>query len=77
MLKINLQCSLRKSTTVLQLLDCSIVILEGILEDVMVSIDCWEYPTNLWVFQPKEKITRYPLILVRPWLATTNAYISC
>ena len=39
MLKLNLQGTLRKSTTVLQLADRSTVTLEGIVEDVMVSID--------------------------------------
>jgi len=39
MLKLNLQVSLRKTTTVLQLADHSIVTPEGIVEDMMVSID--------------------------------------
>ena len=39
MLKLNLQGSLRNTTTVLQLADHSTVTLEGIGEDVMVSID--------------------------------------
>ena len=43
----------------------------------MVSIDSWEYPTNFLVLQPKAKITSYPFILWRPWLATVDAYISC
>lgn len=49
---------------------------EGIVEDVMVSIDSWEYPTDLLVLQPKPKLTRYPLIVGRPWLPTVDAYIS-
>ena len=47
------------------------------MEDVMVSIDSWEYPTNFVVLQPKEKLIGYPLILSRPWLGTADAYISC
>ena len=39
MLKVNLQGSLRKTTTVLQLVDHSTMTPEGIVEDVMVSID--------------------------------------
>jgi len=50
---------------------------EGIVEDVMVSIGSWEYLANFLVLQPKAKLIGYPLILGRPWLATTNAYISC
>lgn len=76
-LKLNLQGSLRNTTIVLQLVDHSIVIPEGIVEDVMVSIDFWEYPTDFPVLQPKENLTGYPLILGRPWLAIANAYISC
>ena len=50
---------------------------EGILEDVLVSVDFWEYPADFLVLQPKEKLTGYPLILGRPWLATVDAYIIC
>ena len=49
MLKLNLQVSLRKTTTVLQLADCSIVTPEGIVEDVMVSIESWEDPVDFLV----------------------------
>ena len=77
MLKLNLHGSLRKTTTMLQLADRSIVTPEGIVEDVMVSIDSWEYPADFLVLQPKAKLTRYPLILGRPWFAIADAYISC
>eukprot|EP00253_Pinus_taeda_P034880 PITA_34880 len=49
MLKLNRQGSLRKTTTVLELADRSTVTPEGIVEDVMVSIDSWKYPTNFLV----------------------------
>jgi hypothetical protein len=77
MLKLNLQGSMRKTSTVLQLADRSTVTPEGIVEDVLVSIDSWEYPADFLVLQPKAKLTGYPLILGRPWLATADAYISC
>ena len=77
MLKLNLLGSLRKATTILQLADCSIVTHEGIVEDVMVSIDSWEYPVDFLVLQPKANLTSYTLILGRSWLATADAYISC
>ena len=60
----------------LQLTDRSILDPDGIFEDVMVSIDSWEYPTYFLVLQPKTKFNGYPLILGRPWLATADAYIS-
>jgi len=77
MLKLNRQGSLRKTTTVLQLADHSTVTPEGIVEDVMISIDSWEYPIDFLILQPKAKLTVYPLILGRPWLATADSYISC
>ena len=43
----------------------------------MVTIDSWEYPTDFLALQPKTKFNGYPLILGRPWLATTDSYISC
>jgi len=49
MLKLNLQGSLRKTTIVLQLADHSTITPEGIMEDVMVSIDSWEYPIDFLV----------------------------
>ena len=61
----------------MQLADRSTVTPEGIVEDVMVSIDSWEYPIDFLVLQPKAKLTGYPLILGIPWLATADAYISC
>lgn len=76
MLKLNLQSSLRKTLTFLQLADHSTVTHEGIVEDVLVSVDSWEHLTNFLVLQPKEKLTRYPLIFGRPRLATVDAYIS-
>ena len=77
MSKLNVQGTLRKTTTVLQLADRSIVTSEGIVEDVMVTIDSWEYPIDFLVLQPKTKFNGYPIILGRPWLASANAYISC
>jgi len=43
MLKLNLQGALRKTITMLQLVDRSTIALEGVVEDLMVSIDYWEY----------------------------------
>lgn len=72
MLKLNLQGSLRKTSTVLQLADRSTVTPEGIVEDVLVSVDSWEYPADFLVLQPKAKLTGYPLIFGRPRLATAG-----
>jgi len=61
----------------MQLANRSTVAPEGVVEDVMVSIDSLEYPTDFLVLQPKAKFNGYPLILGRPWLDTVDAYISC
>jgi hypothetical protein len=62
---------------VLQLADRSIINLEGILEDIIVSIDSWEYPVEFMILQPKTNLQGYHLILGRPWLGTIDAYIGC
>eukprot|EP00253_Pinus_taeda_P029834 PITA_29834 len=49
MLKLNLQSSLRKTSTVLHLADRFTVTPEGILEDVLVSVDSWEYPADFLI----------------------------
>eukprot|EP00253_Pinus_taeda_P018466 PITA_18466 len=66
MLKLNLQSSLRKTSTALQLVDHSTVTPEEIVEDVLVFVDSWEYPMDFLVLQPKAKLIGYPLILGRP-----------
>jgi hypothetical protein len=72
---LNLQ-NLRPTTTVLELADRSKVVPEGILEDITVSLDSWEYPVDFLVLQPKANLGGHPLILGRPWLATADAFIS-
>ena len=68
---------MRDTPTFLQLQDRSIVKPEGMLEDIIISIDSWEYHTDFLVLQPKSQSNGYPLILGRPWLAITDAYIGC
>ena len=68
---------LRPTPTILQLADRSTVKSVGMLEDVIVSTDLWEYPVDYMVLQPKDNLGGYPLILGRPWLSTVDAYIAC
>ena len=77
MLRLNLIDLLRHTPTVLQLADKSTVSPEGVLEDITISIDSWECPTDLRVLQPKAKLCGYPLIFGRPWLPTADAHIGC
>ena len=76
MLKLNIQGSLRKTTIVLQLAYRSTIAPEGVVEDVMVSIDSLEYLVDFLVLQPRTKFNGYHLILRRPWLATVDASVS-
>eukprot|EP00253_Pinus_taeda_P016213 PITA_16213 len=69
--------NIRSTSTILELADRSKVVPEGILEDIIVSLDSWEYPVDFLILQPKTNLGGHPLILGRPWLATANAFIGC
>eukprot|EP00253_Pinus_taeda_P013839 PITA_13839 len=62
--------------TLLQLADRSIIKPDGVLEDISVSLDSWEYPVDFMILTPKSNLGGHPLILGRPWLATADAFIS-
>jgi len=49
----------------------------SVLDDIMVTLDSWEYPIYFLVIQPKTNMEGHPVILGRPWLAITHAFISC
>lgn len=68
---------LKPTPTVLQLADSSTVQLDGMIEDVVVTLDSWEYPTYFMILSPKDTLGGYPVILGRPWLSTTDAFIGC
>eukprot|EP00253_Pinus_taeda_P004662 PITA_04662 len=63
--------------TLLQLADRSIIKPDGVLEDILVSLDSWEYLVDFMILTPKGNLGGHPLILGRPWLATANSFISC
>ena len=69
--------ALEPTSTLLELANRSLIRREGIVQDILVSIDSWEYPTNFVVNNPKNKMDGHPLIFGRPWLATADAYIGC
>lgn len=66
MLNMNLQSSLRHTPTILQLGDSSIVCPEGMLKDITIIIDSWEYPMDFIVLDTKSKLSGYPLIFGMP-----------
>ena len=63
--------------TLLQLADRSIIKPDGVLEDISISLDSWEYPVDFMILTPKSNLGGHPLILGRPWIATADAFISC
>ena len=69
--------NLRPTPTVLELADRSTIKPEGILDDLVILVDSWEYPADFLVLQPKSQLGGHPLILGRPWLSIANACISC
>ena len=56
-------------------------ILKGIVEDVLVKIDKFYYPVDFVVLDIEEPMAestnQVPIILGRPFLATSNAIIKC
>jgi hypothetical protein len=74
---LQLQDEVRETPTILELVDRSTIKPEGVIEDLSISVESWNYPVDFTVLQPKTKLGGHPLILGRPWLATTDAFISC
>ena len=68
---------LRPTPTILQLADSSTVTPDGMIENIVVTLDSLEYPIDFMILSPKVNLSSYPVILGRPWLATCNANISC
>ena len=52
--------------TVSELADRSTIKPEEILDDLVISVDSWEYPTDFLVLQPKSQLGGHPLILGSP-----------
>jgi hypothetical protein len=74
---LQLKNEIRDTPTILELADRSTIKPEGVIEDLIISVESWNYPADFVVLQPKTKLGGHPLILGRPWLATTDAFISC
>jgi hypothetical protein len=69
-----------KSTSVTLLLaDRYVKVPRGIVEDVLVQVDKFIYLVDFIVLhtQPVEACNSFPVILGRPFLATSNALINC
>ena len=65
-----------ETSTILQLANSSTIKPDGMIEDVIVTLNSWEYPIDFFVLSPKANMGGYPLILGIPWLAIVDAYIA-
>eukprot|EP00253_Pinus_taeda_P036568 PITA_36568 len=74
---VQLKNLIRETPTILELADRSTIKLEGVIEDLVISVEYWNYPDDFVVLQTKTKLGGHPLILGRPWMATADAFISC
>ncbi|KAL9350735.1 hypothetical protein Peur_057990 [Populus x canadensis] len=70
---------LKPTSVTLLLADRSVKVPRGIVEDVLVQVDKFIYPVDFIVLdtQPVEACNSFPVILGRPFLATSNALINC
>ncbi|XP_022859157.1 uncharacterized protein LOC111379951, partial [Olea europaea var. sylvestris] len=71
---------LKPTTTTLRLADRSVKVPRGVVEDVLVQIDKFYYPVDFLVLDTHPVLNsnaQIPVILGRPFLATSNALINC
>ena len=71
---------LKPTNITLSLADRSVKIPKGIVEDVLVKVDKFYYPVDFVVLDTEPMASgpnHVPIILGRPFLATTNAIINC
>jgi hypothetical protein len=74
---LQLRTQVQPTPTILELADHSTIIPKGVIDDLVFSVDSWEYPADFVVLQPKTRMGGHPLILGIPWLATVDAFIGC
>ena len=71
---------LKPTNITLSLADRSVKIPKGIVEDVLVRVDKFYYPVDFVILDTEPVAggtNRVPIILGRPFLATSNAIINC
>lgn len=71
---------LKPTRSVLQMVDRSLKVPRGIIEDVLVQVDQFYFSVDFIVLDTQavpDPSTRIPIILGRPFLATSNAIINC
>ncbi|RVW43562.1 hypothetical protein CK203_107079 [Vitis vinifera] len=71
---------LKPTAITLSLADISVKIPRGVIEDVLVQVDNFYYPVDFIVLDTDPTVNEanlVPIILGRPFLATSNAIINC
>ena len=71
---------LKPTNITLSLADRLVKIPKGIVEDILVKVDKFYYSVDFVVLDTEpvaEGINQVPIILGRPFLATSNAIINC
>ena len=71
---------LKPTPVTLQLADRSVKIPRGIIEDVLIKVDKFYFPVDFIVLDTQPTVdvcAQIPVILGRPFLATSNAIINC
>ncbi|KAL6333167.1 hypothetical protein AAG906_028350 [Vitis piasezkii] len=71
---------LKPTTITLSLANRSVKIPRGVIEDVLVQVDKFYYPVDFVVLDTDPAVMEanyVPIILGRPFLATSNAIINC
>ena len=71
---------LKPTNITLSLADRSVKIPKGIVEDVLVKVDKFYFPVDFVVLNTEpvaEGTNQVPIVLGRPFLATSNAIINC
>ncbi|RVX06325.1 Retrovirus-related Pol polyprotein from transposon 412 [Vitis vinifera] len=71
---------LKPTTITLSIVDRSVKIPRGVIEDVLVQVDNFYYPVDFIVLDTDPTVKEANLVLIilgRPFLATSNAIINC
>lgn len=65
---------LRQTPTILELADRSRIKLEGMVEDIVITVDSWRYPIEFLIFKPNQTWGGHPLVLGRAWCWLEGAW---
>lgn len=66
----------KPTSTILQLVDSSTIISYGIIKDVLIMVDSWEYLVDFMIITIKLNMVGYLIILGRLWLAIIDSHIE-